>query len=164
MSRPQARIGLAALAITAALTASACTRLRDHKGYVVDTSLIGTVQPGVDNQDSVSKTLGRPSFVGEFDKSTWYYVSRDTTSFAFSLPKPVAQTVLAVHFDAKGNVASVQRTGLEKVASITPNGDKTPTLGRNRGFFQELFGNIGQVGSAGTAGRTADNPEGSSGR
>ena len=127
---------------------------------MVDSTLIGTVQPGVDNQDSVAKTLGRPSFVGEFDDRTWYYVSRDTRQLAFALPKPVAQTVLKVRFDAAGNVASVERTGLDKVAAISPNGDKTPTLGRNRGFFQELFGNIGQVGGTGKAGTTADNPEG----
>lgn len=159
MSRPSFRPGIALLAIAVALTASGCSRIRDHKGYVVDSSLIGTVQPGVDNRDSVAKTLGRPSFVGEFDDSTWYYVSRDTRALAFSTPKPVKQLVLAVHFDPAGNVAAVNKSGLEKVAAITPNGDKTPTLGRNRGFFQELFGNIGRVGSVGQGGTTADNPD-----
>ncbi len=158
MSRPSPRV-LAMLAIAAALASSGCTRLRDHKGYVVDSTLIGTVQPGIDNQDSVAKTLGRPSFVGQFDDRTWYYVSRDTRSLAFASPKPVSEMVLAVHFDAQGNVVSAQRTGLEKVVSISPNGDKTPTLGRHRGFFTELFGNIGRVGSVGQGGTTADNPD-----
>lgn len=159
MSRPSPRAGIAFVAIAAALVASGCSRIRDHKGYVVDSTLIGTVQPGIDNRDSVAKTLGRPSFVGQFDDKTWYYVSRDTRSFAFASPKPVSELVLAVHFDAAGNVAAVERTGLEKVASISPNGDKTPTLGRHRGFFQELFGNIGRVGSVGQSGPTADNPD-----
>lgn len=163
MFRPSFRPGIALLAIAVALAASGCSRIRDHKGYVVDSTLIGTVQPGVDNRDSVIKTLGRPSFAGEFDDRTWYYVSRDTRAFAFSNPKPVKQMVLAVHFDPTGNVASVDKSGLEKVASISPNGDKTPTLGRHRGFFAELFGNIGRVGSVGQGGTTADNPEGGSG-
>ncbi len=50
---------------------------------------------------------------------------------------------------------------MEKVVSVSLNGDKTPTLGRNRGFFAELFGNIGRVGSVGgnaPGGGTADNP------
>jgi outer membrane protein assembly factor BamE (lipoprotein component of BamABCDE complex) len=157
MFRPAPRLGIAVLAL-AAVAASGCTRLRDHKGYVVDSTLIGTVSPGVDNQESVTKTLGRPSFVSEFDKKTWYYVSRDTSALAFANPKPVAQTVLAVHFDATGNVSRVERTGLEKVVSISPNGDKTPTLGRDRGFFAELFGNIGRVGAAGQSAPTSDNP------
>ena len=136
-----------------------CSRTRDHKGYVIDSTLIGTVQPGVDNRDSVAKTLGRPSFAGQFDHDkTWYYVARDTRQIGFRTPRPSAQTVLAVHFDDKGNVASVDRTGLEKVADVSLYGERTPTLGSKRGFFRELFGNIGRVGSVGQSGGTADNP------
>jgi hypothetical protein len=57
--------------------------------------------------------------------------------------------VLHIRFDERGNVASVEKTGLEKVARIDPTNGKTPTLGRERGFFQELFGNIGTVGAGG---------------
>jgi outer membrane protein assembly factor BamE (lipoprotein component of BamABCDE complex) len=159
MARSAPRTGIAAIALLAAFAASGCTKVRDHKGYVVDSTLIGTVQPGVDNRDSVAKTLGRPSFAGQFNDNVWYYVSRETRTFAFASPKPTAQTVLAVYFDAAGNVSKVERSGLEKVASISPNGDKTPTLGRDRGFFAELFGNIGRVGSVTQGGSTADNPD-----
>jgi len=158
MSRPSPRIGVALLSIAAALAASGCSRIRDHKGYVVDSTLIGTVQPGIDNRDSVAKTLGRPSFIAQFGDPIWYYVSRDTRALAFASPRAVSETVLAVRFDAAGNVVWTERTGLEKVASISPNGDKTPTLGRERGFFAELFGNIGRVGSVTQGGSTADNP------
>ncbi|WP_156679686.1 outer membrane protein assembly factor BamE [Sphingomonas profundi] len=162
-ARPSpARIATIVLAGGALAITAGCARIRDHKGYVVDSTLIDTVQPGIDNRDSVAKTLGRPSFAGEFDGDrSWYYVSRDTRQFAFSRPKPVAQTILAVKFDAAGNVVSVQKGGMEKVVSISPDGDKTPTLGRNRGFFRELFGNIGRVGGAGgpsQSGGTTDNP------
>ncbi len=141
--------GVAGLAL-ALLAGSACTRIRDHKGYVADETLVASVQPGVDNRDSVAKTLGRPTFVGQFDVNDWYYVSRDTRQLAFNAPRASAQTVLRVRFDAAGNVAAVERSGLEKIASISPEGDKTPTLGRERGFFQELFGNIGAVRAPGT--------------
>ena len=151
--------GVMAIALigTLAMTAG-CSRIRDHKGYVADQMLIDTVQPGVDNRESVEKTLGRPSFASQFGDKTWYYVGRDTRQLAFANPKPIAQTVLAVHFDARGNVASVEKTGIEKIASIDPEGDKTPTLGRERGFVQELFGNIGRVGSVSEGGGTTDNP------
>jgi hypothetical protein len=108
---------------------------------------------GVDNRDSVAKTLGRPTFVGQFDQNEWFYVSRSTAQLAFNEPRPTAQTVLRVRFDEAGNVASVDRSGLEKIASISPEGDKTPTLGRERGFFQELFGNIGAVRAPGAPGQ-----------
>ena len=151
----------AALAGTIAMfgLTAGCARIRDHKGYVPDATLIGTVAPGIDNRESVTKTLGRPSFAGQFDKDrTWYYVSRETRQIGYRMPQPAAQMVLAVHFDDKGNVSAVERTGMDKIAHVTPFGDKTPTLGSKRGFFRELFGNIGRVGSVGGASSTADNP------
>ncbi len=150
-------IALLALA-GAALATSGCARVRGYQGYIADAVLIDGIQAGVDNQTSVEKTLGRPTFVGEFDKADWYYVSRQTRQYAFASPKPSEQTVLRVRFDAAGNVISVNRTGVDKVVSIRPEGDKTPTLGKNRGFFEDLFGNIGQVGSVGQSGGTTDNP------
>lgn len=153
------RVAALATMLVAAGLASACTQIRSRQGYLMDDVLTASVQPGVDNRESVQGTLGRPSFVGQFDQKDWYYVSRDTRQLAFKMPRPVAQTVLHIRFDDAGNVTSVEKTGLEKVASINPSDDKTPTLGRDRGFFQELFGNIGQVGAAGPAGQTADNPQ-----
>ena len=41
---------------------------------------------------------------------------------------------------------------MEAIVRIDPENDKTPTLGRERSFLQDLFGNIGQVGAAGVGG------------
>lgn len=153
----KARSAMLALVGAAGLTAG-CTQIRDHQGYMVDEALVASVQPGIDNRDSVTGTLGRPTFVGQFDQRDWYYVSRDTRNFGFEMPNPVQQTVLHVRFDDAGNVTGVNRTGIDQVVSINPYGEKTPTLGRSSGFFEELFGNIGAVGAAGQAPQTADNP------
>ena len=135
-------------ALAGAMIATAgCTRLVGHQGYLVDTQLVATVQPGIDNKQSVQKVLGLPSFTGQFTDNDWYYIGRETKQLAFGLPKPTAQTVLHVQFDQAGNVAKVEQTGLEKVARIDPIKDKTPTLGRKHGFFEDLFGNIGRVGT-----------------
>ena len=152
---------LVSAALAGALVASAgCSRIVGHQGYLVDTQLVATVQPGIDNKESVERTLGRPSFTGQFDNSDWYYVARETRQLAFGTPKPIKQTVLHVHFDPAGNVAGVQQLGLEQVASIDPVNDKTPTLGRKHGFFEDLFGNIGRVGTIGGGARPNDNTGG----
>ncbi|WP_293882318.1 outer membrane protein assembly factor BamE [Sphingomonas sp.] len=151
------------LLIGTALTATGCARVRGHQGYLADQTLIAGIQPGIDNRGSVEKTLGRPTFGGQFDAKDWYYVSRETKQLAFSQPKPVSQMVLHVRFDAAGNVAAIDKTGVEKVASINPIKDKTPTLGRHSSFFSEVFGNIGTVGSTTPGAATQDNPGGSSG-
>ena len=158
MSSVKRRV-IAGAAILGTMAATAgCSRIVGHQGYLVDTQLVSTVQPGVDNKASVQKTLGLPSFTGQFDDNDWYYVARETKQLAFGAPKPTAQTVLHVRFDQAGNVVQVQQMGLEKVARIDPVNDKTPTLGRKRGFFVDLFGNIGRVGTlpggAGPSGNT----------
>ncbi len=152
---------LAPFGVAVALLAGGCARVRDHKGYVVDASLVGSIQPGIDNRDSVGKTLGHASFESEFDGGgTWYYLSRDTRQLAFSSPTAVKQQLLAVRFAPDGNVSSVQRSGLEAVRTIHLYGHTTATLGRHTGFFSELFGNIGSVGGRGGSGPSTDNPDG----
>lgn len=142
-------IGTAAV-LAATMAMGGCSSIRESRGYIVDNALVGSVQPGIDNRQSVEATLGRPSFTSQFGEPTWYYVSSVTGRKPFVRPKIRQHSVLAVQFDASGNVLSAETSGLDKVAYLTPDGDETPTLGRERTFFEDLFGNIGQVGAPGT--------------
>ncbi|MEO0872925.1 MAG: outer membrane protein assembly factor BamE [Pseudomonadota bacterium] len=141
-----------ALAVGALAALGACSSIRESRGYVTDNLLLRSIQPGIDNQRSVEGTLGRPSFASQYGEPTWYYVSSVTGRKPFVRPRIRTHGVLAVTFDQAGNVAAVERTGIDKVVYLQPNGDKTPTLGRERGFLEDLFGNIGQVGAAGPGG------------
>jgi outer membrane protein assembly factor BamE (lipoprotein component of BamABCDE complex) len=136
-------------ALLAALATSGCARLRTHEGFIIDTVLLDSVAVGIDNKASVERTLGRPTFAGQFSDNDWYYLSRETRSLAFANPRPREQTLVHIRFDAAGNVAAINRSGAETIARLRPNGDSTPTLGRERSFFEELFGNIGTVGAPG---------------
>lgn len=128
---------------------TACSSIRESRGYVTDNLLLRSVQPGIDNQRSVEGTLGRPTFASQYGQPTWYYVSSVTGRRPFVRPKIRTHGVLAVKFDEVGNVAEVKRTGIDEVVYLRPEGDKTQVLGRERGFLEDLFGNIGQVGAAG---------------
>jgi outer membrane protein assembly factor BamE (lipoprotein component of BamABCDE complex) len=134
------------------LIASGCSSIRDHRGYLVDTTLTDAIQPGIDNRTSVERTLGRPTFTGQFSDDIWYYVSQDTRQRAFQRPRTSQQLVMRVSFDAAGKVIAVDRAGAEKVVALNPNKNKTPTLGRDRGLLEDLFGNIGTVGAPGVGG------------
>ncbi|NTZ41528.1 outer membrane protein assembly factor BamE [Altererythrobacter sp. SALINAS58] len=138
-----------ALLLTAGLAASGCTSIRENRGYIVDQTLTQSVQPGIDNRQSVQATLGRPTFTSQFGEPVWYYVSSITGRRPFVRPKIEEHSVLAVRFDAEGNVIAADRSGLEQVVYLTPDSDQTPTLGRERSFFEDLFGNIGRVGAPG---------------
>jgi outer membrane protein assembly factor BamE (lipoprotein component of BamABCDE complex) len=146
----------------AATLLSGCAHMRSHQGYLVDNLLVDSIQPGIDNRASVEGTLGRPTFVSQFGPQDWYYVSRDMRQLAFANPKAKEQTVLRVRFDAAGNVERLDKAGIDKVTDISPKDGKTPTLGRERTFFEDIFGNIGAVG-AGGAGAGAGGGAGGSG-
>lgn len=148
-----AGIGRIGAVLGAAVLITGCSSIVGHKGYLADEVLLRSVQPGIDNRQSVERTLGQPSFISQFGEPVWYYVSSTTGQRPFTTPRITGHTVLAVSFDAAGNVDSAERSGLEQVARINPENDETPTLGKDRSFLEDLFGNIGQVGAgAGAAG------------
>jgi outer membrane protein assembly factor BamE (lipoprotein component of BamABCDE complex) len=126
-----------------------CAGVRAHRGAILDPQLITAIQPGIDNKDSVAKTLGQPTFAGQFTANDWYYLSSATSTFAFRNPKVTGQTLLHVRFDPAGNVVAVERTDKSMIASIDPVGRTTPTLGRKHDLLGEIFGGIGSVGTGG---------------
>lgn len=139
-------------------TLGACSSIRETRGYVTDNVLLRSIKPGLDNQRSVEGTLGRPTFASQYGEPTWYYVSSVTGRRPFVRPRIKTHGVLAVKFDEAGNVIGVERSGVDKVVYLRPEGDKTPTLGRERGFLQDLFGNIGAVGAGGPGGAGPGGP------
>mgnify|MGYP003745417909 FL=1 len=141
-------LGLAVIG-AAAIATSGCAAIREPRGYIVDATLLQSVQPGIDNERSVTGTLGRPTFESQYGEKTWYYVSSTTGRKPFVRPRIREHSVLAVKFDAAGNVVSAERTGMDQVVYLRPDGDETPTLGRERSFLEDLFGNIGAVGQPG---------------
>ena len=82
---PKLKMAVLSAALVAAL--GGCASIKDHRGYIVDQALLDSVQPGIDNRDSVERTLGRPTFVSEFGRKDWYYVSQNTKQAAFTRPR-----------------------------------------------------------------------------
>ena len=141
------RIGLVAV-LAAATLAAGCTTIKEQRGYRAEAVLLESIQPGIDDKVSVERTLGQPTFTSHYGQDSWYYVSSDTRQKPFRSPKIKKHEVFAVHFDRSGAVIGTETSGIERVAKLSPEGDKTKTLGRERTFLQDLFGNFGAVGAA----------------
>ena len=75
----------ALLAMT--LAAGGCASIKEHRGFIVDPTLTASIQPGIDNKQSVQGTLGHPSFESQFGQPTWYYVSSTTGRRPFVNPR-----------------------------------------------------------------------------
>lgn len=149
---PKASLLLLPVLLAAVSGCNTSKQMVNNQGYIADEELASSVQPGVDNKESVEKALGRPTMSAQWSDDTWYYLSRNTKQLAFARPTPQSQRVMIVHFDKAGNVANVERRGMEQIANISPNKDKTPTLGREASVLEDLFGNLGTVGSMPGAG------------
>ncbi len=146
----KAWLSVASLGLLAAV--SGCSSITDHRGYIIDQALVDAVQPGIDKRQSVEKTLGHPTFASQFGPQDWYYISQTVKTPPFRRPRTAEQTVYRLRFDGTGNLAAIDKRGMEQVARISPEGAKTPTLGRKRGLLEDLFGNVGAVGAAGVGG------------
>ncbi|MBO9671240.1 MAG: outer membrane protein assembly factor BamE [Sphingobium sp.] len=161
-----ARPVLVAGAALVLLFMGGCSRIREHQGFILQPLIVQSILPGVDNKKSVEGSMGRPTFASQFGPERWYYVSRTTRQYAFGNPKPDSQVVFMVDFDKAGNVANISDDiTLNNVANLSPVGNKTPTLGRERSLFDEIFGNIGTVGTGlpgggGDAGGGGQGPNG----
>lgn len=143
----QRRAGVVAGAVCAALLVSGCSSIQQSRGYLVDQVLVASVQPGLDNMQSVRTTLGQPTLKSQFGDERWYYISSVTGQAPFTRPRIDTHSVLTIDFDDRGTVSTAEWSGVERVVRLDPDGDETPTLGRERGLLQDLFGNIGTVGT-----------------
>lgn len=148
-ARRSARFLAPALAATA-LALSACTPIVHSHGYAPRAGELEAIEPGVDNRASVELKLGRPSTIGSFNDSDWYYISIKTETMAFYAPEVVDQKVVTVSFDETGRVEDVGRYGLEDGQVVDLVTRTTPTSGRRLTVLQQIFANIGRFGRDGS--------------
>jgi outer membrane protein assembly factor BamE (lipoprotein component of BamABCDE complex) len=138
------RLLFSAALLAAAAATSGCTSEFAKRGFVLDEQLAQEVRPGVDNQNSVEETLGRPTVISSFDKNVWFYISQTERQKAFFAPQITDQQILAVRFGDNGLVDEVKKFSLADAQSVAPVDDKTPTRGKELGLLEQLFGNIGR--------------------
>ena len=122
----------------------ACTPTITQHGYVPDEDRIGSIRTELDDRESIRAKLGSPSTLTAFGDETWLYVSRRVEEFAFYTPKVLDQQVVAINFNDRGFVQDIRRLNLEDGRLIDPVTRETPTLGRELGVLEQLFGNLGR--------------------
>lgn len=139
------------MAITiAAAGMSGCAKNINHRGWIADNDLVAEIIPGVDDTSSVEASLGTPSAKSVFgNDETWYYISRTHQHVAFFRPDVTEQQIVLVAFDDRGTVEDVSELGLEDARLIDTVDKKTPTRGKELGFFEQIFSNIGRFSGGG---------------
>lgn len=127
-----------------ALMLAACAPREIQTGFLPDEDRVGEIKTGVHDRDSIAQLLGSPTSVATFEDRTWYYISRRSEKLAFLDAKTLDQQVIAIHFDDSGIVKNVTRYSMEDGRVIDPVSRTTRTRGRELGFLEQVFGNLGR--------------------
>lgn len=134
---------LAMVVITLAL--QGCAARIDKRGKSIDPEDIKKIQPHKDTQADVQRLLGSPTLIDRFDKDTWFYIYRLTTSQAFFRPEEKTLKIVAVNFDKNGIVKDVKKFGESGTHPVGLVSRETPTRGRDVGYLEQIFGNFGRI-------------------
>lgn len=120
-----------------------CATLQDSHGYVPEDALLREIKVGRDTKETVTRIIGLPGTQGIVDDRGWYYVKSDYERFLWRAPKEVNREVVAVTFSDSGQVANIERFGLEAGQVVRLNRRVTTPNTQGVGFLRQLFSNIG---------------------
>jgi len=164
-------VAKALLGGVAILSLAACTAVQNQRGYVAEPMAYESIVIGQDNKLTVGQKLGNPSIGGTFDNATggedtWYYISSFDVQAAFFPVQSEERDILAIKFTPEGQVASLERYGLEDGRVVNYVDRETPTRGRDLTILQQIFnavpgnigGNQGQIGQQNPGGGTGAPP------
>jgi outer membrane protein assembly factor BamE (lipoprotein component of BamABCDE complex) len=150
-------------AVAAALALGSCSVPIDQRGNLPQKESLDQIKPGVTDKATVTRLIGSPSSVAEFDPNTWYYISQKTKAVAFFKPQLLDQEVVAIDFDTNGIVRDVRHRSFDDRQNITPDPNATPAPGREFSFIEQLIGNFGKFSGGPASSVGGANPGGGGG-
>jgi outer membrane protein assembly factor BamE (lipoprotein component of BamABCDE complex) len=126
------------------LSLSGCVSNTLESGYTFDNQSLLFLEPGKTTQYKVEKLLGSPSTTSEYGDTTWYYIASTYHKKAFFKPKLFKQRVLAITFDKKKVITTIQHYDDLNAKDVALVEHITPTQGHDMSAIGQLLGNVGR--------------------
>jgi outer membrane protein assembly factor BamE (lipoprotein component of BamABCDE complex) len=140
--RPSGRgLGLALL-VAGAL--SACSPMYRYHGYIPSESELAALVVGQTTREEVIALVGAPTAKGLIDGDAFYYVRSRFRDYGYRASREVEREVLVISFAPSGQVANVERFGLEDGNVVALSRRVTDDNLRDTTFIRQLLGNVGQ--------------------
>jgi len=146
--RQGTRLAVVASFVVGSFVLSACAPDIRKSGYYPLNSELEAVSVGQTTRAEVLGLVGSPSIGSPNSDGVLYYVGQRVRHFGPMKPEVVDRQVVVVSFDSRDRVSNVQVLGLEDGQVVVISQRVTETISGNFGFFQQLFGNIGNVSAA----------------
>lgn len=122
-----------------------CSPITRSYGYTPSNLDLAELTVGKDTRASVAQAVGSPFVSGLSDTNSWYYVSSvQRTNGAFS-PKEIDREVVAITFTDSGDLANIERFGLEEGRVVTLSRRVTNPAVQNSTFLRQLFDSLGNI-------------------
>jgi len=134
---------ITAIACVAVVTGCAAT-FRFH-GYAPSDDELANLLIGADTRETVEEVIGRPSSSGVLEDGSWYYVSTKVRHYTYKAPKPVEREVVVISFAESGELANIERFGLEDGRVVTLSSRVTGTTIKGPGVIGQILRNLGNV-------------------
>jgi len=124
---------------------TSCLSRVENKGYsfyLTDYK----IKRGLSGKDEIIKNMGSPTLISYIDNEAfWIYFEEEVRKLLFFKPKILSRKILLVTFDENNIVKTLDHYELDDENNIKFNEKHTKVRKIKRGFFADLFGNIGQV-------------------
>ncbi len=133
-----------AVVLIGLLAISGCAKDIDARGNQPTSEAITRLAPGEQTRQDVQNLLGTPATTSVFDNETWYYISSQTTQYAFYPTEELERTVYAVEFDPRGILKEVRKLDANSGREVQIAGRETVTKGREYSVIEQLIGNLGR--------------------
>ncbi len=125
------------------------------RGNKVDTDVLAQLVPGTSTQKDVTALIGTPTTKATFDDNTWLYIGEVTKPVIAGTNAVLDQQVIALTFDDKGVLRSIDRKTAEDAKPVSMAGGATPSPGSEATIMQQLLGNVGRFNPTGAGGAAA---------
>ena len=136
-------LSLSIVTLAAALL-TGCAKDIDARGNLPTPEAVTRLAPGEQTRQDVQNLLGTPATTSVFDNETWYYISSQTTQYAFYPTEELERTVYVVEFDPRGILKEVRKLDANSGREIQVASRETVTKGREYSLIEQLIGNLGR--------------------
>lgn len=124
---------------------TSCLSRIEKSGYSFDLTDY-QVKEGESGKLEILQNMGSPTLIDDIDGGeSWIYMEEEVKNLLFFKPKIEKRKILLLTFDEKNIVKSAANYDLDSENKIKFNSDKTAVTEVKKGFFADIFGNIGQI-------------------
>ena len=127
-----------------ALTVSGCAKDINPRGNKPHEDALVQLSVGEQTQRDVVAIMGTPSTISPFNPNEWYYISAQTSQYAFFEIEELERQIHVLEFDDRGILSGMRLLDLEDGVEVAVADKETPTLGREFSVLEQLLGNLGR--------------------